>query len=85
VKVCIEAAAGEKCLDLGDIELQPAVAAEYQTSCLGIQEASKPPVQKASNGVDRCCYEVFPVCVGRPLFLDRLQRLASLQGDSAWS
>jgi hypothetical protein len=84
IKVCTEKAPGAPCLDAGDIETHTEVQAEYSASCLGIQGAAEPPVQKASNGIERCCYEVFAVCVGRPLFLGAKRRIASLRGSAAW-
>jgi hypothetical protein len=84
IKVCTEKAANAPCLDAGDIELNTEIQAEYSASCLGVQGAAEPPVQKASNGVERCCYEVFAVCVGRPLFLGAEQRLATLRGGASW-
>ena len=85
VKVCIEHAPGEPCLEDGAIELQPAITAEYNASCLGVQGAAEPPVQKASNGVERCCYQAFAVCVGRPLFLGVEMRIAALLGGGGWA
>lgn len=83
LKVCIDKGSGE-CLKPEDIELYPAVSAEYNASCLGIQGPSTPQVQAASNGIERCCYQVFAVCVGRPLFLEGEMRLATLRSDALW-
>ncbi|MCS6901035.1 MAG: hypothetical protein RMJ98_13995 [Myxococcales bacterium] len=85
IKVCTEKAAEAPCLAPEDIELLAKIQEEYSASCLGVQDASKPPIQKASNGIERCCYEVFAICVGRPLFLGTQLRIAPLQSGVAWS
>jgi hypothetical protein len=83
VKVCIDKA-GE-CPALDDPELYTKVTDEFSWSCTGISGVAKPDVQVSSNGVERCCYLVSAICVGRPLLVLGALRVAPLAARSGWA